>query len=114
MTAGENIASIALDMALTGDRYKEVYEHFTDETGAGAHDSFVYGVAVAGERAAEWEAATGRDFDLIEQSAQVARALLNAWNDTWESAATDWHSPEDKADVVSIVDTVLEWEHTTI
>ena len=108
MTTHENIASIALDMALTGDRYKEVYEHWTNKTGCGAHDFFVYGVRVAGQRAAEWEAATGRDFDLMEQSAQIAEALLNAWEET------DWHNPEDPTDVASIVDTVLEWEHTTV
>ena len=104
MTTNENIASIALDMALTGDRYKEVYEHWSNTTGCGAHDAFVYGVATAGERVTQWEEATGNDFDLLEQSAQVAEALLNAWE------ATDWHNPEDTTDVASIVDTVLEWE----
>ena len=106
MSATENTASIALDMALSGERYREVYEHFTKQTCTGAHDAFVFGVAKAGERVAEWENATGKDFDLIETSAEVAAALLTAWGDT------DFHNPEDTNDVDSIVDTVLGWDHT--
>jgi hypothetical protein len=107
MTTHENTASIALDMALTGDRYKEVYEHWTNTTGVGAHDFFVFGVAKAGERVTEWEEATGNDFDLLEQSAQIADALLTAWG------SIEKHNSEDTTRqdfVASIVDTVLEWE----
>ena len=110
MTVAENIASIALDMALTGDRYNEVYERGTEATGMGAHDFFVMGVAQAGTRVAEWEAATGKDFDLLEQSGQIADALLHAWNNCDGDYDLDGSNPNNPNDVNGIVDTMLDQE----
>ena len=77
MTAGENIASIALDMG-SHPLYRAAYDQYTNALGIGAHDDFIYAARCAGEYAEAWELVHDKDFGSIVASAAVAVTIAAA------------------------------------
>lgn len=102
MTAGENIASIALDMG-SHPLYRAAYDKYTNALGIGAHDDFIYAARCAGEYAEAWELVHGKDFDTIEASAEVAVKIL--------VYASHGNSVADEDTIKRLVDQVLTWRN---
>jgi hypothetical protein len=102
MTAGENIASIALDMG-SHPLYRAAYDQYTNALGIGAHDDFIYAARCAGEYAEAWELVHDKDFDTIEASAEVAVKIL--------VYASHGNSVADEDTIKRLVDQVLTWRN---